>query len=135
MTRVILGKLKINRNTIYLMNKFLSTRDQNFNNQLSYFLEIRKKNSESKESIVRKIVKDIRKNQDVSLIKYEKKFSGIKKLNKKNLFFSKSELKKSLRTLSRKTKKDIDLAYNRILNFHKNQIMSLFLWRHPMIPR
>ena len=100
------------------MNKFLSTRDQNFNNQLSYFLEIRKKNSESKESVVRKIVKDIRKNQDVSLIKYEKKFSGIKKLNKKNLFFSKSELKKSLRTLSRKTKKDIDLAYNRILNFH-----------------
>ena len=47
------------------MNKFLSTRDQNFNNQLSYFLEIRKKNSESKESVVRKIVKDIRKNQDV----------------------------------------------------------------------
>ena len=45
--------------------------DQNFNNPLSYFLEIRKKNSESKESIVRKIVKDIRKNQDVSLIKYE----------------------------------------------------------------
>jgi histidinol dehydrogenase len=108
------------------MNKFLSTRDQNFNNQLSYFLEIRKKNSESKESIVRKIVKDIRKNQDVSLIKYEKKFSGIKKLNKKNLFFSKSELKKSLRTLSRKTKKDIDLAYNRILNFHKNQKVKTF---------
>ena len=55
------------------MNKFLSTRDQKFNNQLSYYLEIRKKNSESKESVVRKIVKDIRKNQDVSLIKYEKK--------------------------------------------------------------
>ena len=111
---------------IYLMNKILNTRSKNFDSQLSYYLDLRKKNSNSKASTVRKILGDIRRSKDASLIKYEKKFSGIKKLNKKNLSFSKSEIKKSLKLLNRKTKRDIDLAYNRILSFHKNQKINTF---------
>ena len=108
------------------MNKILSTRSKNFDSQLSSYLDLRKKNSNSKASTVRKILGDIRRSKDTSLIKYEKKFSGIKKLNKKNLSFSKSEIKKSLKLLNGKTKRDIDLAYNRILSFHKNQKLNIF---------
>ena len=108
------------------MNKILSTRSKNFDSPLSSYLDLRIKNSNSKASTVRKILGDIRRSKDASLIKYEKKFSGIKKLNKKNLSFSKSEIKKSLKLLNRKTKRDIDLAYNRILSFHKNQKINTF---------
>ncbi len=111
---------------IYLMNKILSTKSKNFYSQLSYYLDLRRKNSSSKTTAVRKILSDIRKSRDVSLIKYEKKFNGIKKLNKKNLSFSKSEIKRGLKLLNSRTKKDIDLAYNRILNFHKNQNIKTF---------
>jgi len=108
------------------MNKILSTRNKSFENQLSYYLDLRKRNSDSKTLTVRKILKDIKKNKDASLIKYEKKFNGKKKLNKKSLYFSKFEIKKNLKLLNKKTKKDIDLAYNRILSFHKNQKIKTF---------
>jgi len=108
------------------MNKILNTRSKSFENQLSYYLDLRKKNSNSKISTVRKILRDIKKRKDVSLIKYEKKFSGIKSLNKNGLCFSKSEIKKGLKLLNRKTRQDIDLAYNRILSFHKNQKIKTF---------
>ena len=111
---------------IYLMNKILNAQNKGFDNQLSYYLELRKNSSNSKASAVKRILRDVRKNKDISLIKYEKKFSGIKKLNKKNLSFSNLEIKKSIKLLNNKTKKDIDLAYNRILNFHKNQKIKTF---------
>ena len=111
---------------IYLMNKILNAQNKGFDNQLSYYLELRKNSSNSKASAVKRILRDVRKNKDISLIKYEKKFSGIKKLNKKNLYFSNLEIKKSIKLLNNKTKKDIDLAYNRILNFHKNQKIKTF---------
>ena len=108
------------------MNKILSTKKKDFDSQLSYYLGLRKNRSNSKASVVRKILRDIEKRKDISLISYEKKFNGIKKLNKKNLSFSKTEIKKNLKLLNSRTKKDIDLAYNRILNFHKNQKIKTF---------
>ena len=67
------------------------------------------------------MVDEIKKNKDKSLLKYEKKFNKLKKLRKKNLYFSNSEIKKNIKKLNKLTKKSIDIAYNRILNFHKNQ--------------
>ena len=108
------------------MNKILTTRNNSFESKLSYYLDLRKKTSNTKGSTVRKILKGVRKNKDISLIKYEKKFSGINKLGKRGLYFSKSEIKKSLKQLDKRTKKDIDLAYSRILIFHKNQKIKTF---------
>ena len=110
----------------YLMNNILDAKNKDFENKLNNYLELRKKNSFSKINLVRKILRDIRRNRDISLIKYEKKFSGIKKINKRSLQFSNQEIKNILKGLSKKTKKDIDLAYNRILNFHKNQKFKKF---------
>ena len=110
----------------FLMNNILNTKNKNFENQLNYYLNLRKKNSGTKLVVVRKILKEIKINKDNSLIKYEKKFSGLKKLKSKELYFSKDEIKINLRNLNYKTKKDIDLAYSRILSFHKNQKIKNF---------
>ena len=103
------------------MIKTLNTKSKNFNSRLSYFLDLRKKYSNLKNSTVKKIVDDIRKSEDKSLIKYEKKFNKLKILKKNNLLFSEKEIKKNLHNLDSKVKRSIDLAFNRILTFHKNQ--------------
>tara|TARA_B100000586_G_scaffold102216_1_gene73148 strand:- start:270 stop:1568 length:1299 start_codon:yes stop_codon:yes gene_type:complete len=108
------------------MIKVLNTKSKKFSNQLGYYLNLRRNNSSSKLGIVKKIINDVRKKKDKSVIKYEKKFSGFKKLNKKNIFFSNSEIKKSIKDVDTKTKTSIDIAYNRILSFHKNQKFKEF---------
>ena len=60
------------------MIKILNTKSKNFERQLEYSLNLRRKYSESTVRMVKKIVQDIRKNKDKSLIKYEKKFNGLK---------------------------------------------------------
>ena len=69
------------------MIRILNTKNKEFNKQLSYYLSLRKINFSSKSGVVRKIIADIRNNKDKSLIKYEKKFNKLKKLNKKIFIF------------------------------------------------
>ncbi len=108
------------------MNKILNAENKNFDKKLTRYLELRKKISYSKISIVKKILSDVKSKKDLSIIYYEKKFTGIKKLNKKKLSFSKSEIKSALKQLNKRVKRDIDIAYNRILNFHKKQSLKTF---------
>ncbi len=49
----------------FLMNNFLSTNSKNFENQLNYFLSLRKKNSDAKLIVVRKILREIKKKKIV----------------------------------------------------------------------
>ena len=99
----------------------LFTNSKNFNKQLSSYLNIRKPNDSSKLKIVKKIISEVKKNKDQSLLKFEKKFSKSKKLNTKDLVFSKSEINKITKKLDIKTKNSINIAFKRIYNFHKNQ--------------
>ncbi len=99
----------------------LFTKSKSFQKQLSKYLETRKPNGDAKVKIVKKIILDVKKNKDQSLIKYEKKFNSVKKLSKNDLFFSKSEINKIVKRLDIKTKNSINLAFKRIYNFHKNQ--------------
>ena len=71
------------------MIKILNTRSKKFNTQLNYLLNSRKFNFDSKVMVVKKIIQEVKKNKDKSLIKYEKKFNNLKKLNRRNLFFFK----------------------------------------------
>ncbi len=103
------------------MIKILNTKSKKFSYQLNFYLNLRRENSSSKLNIVKKIIKDVKNNKDKSLIKYEKKFSGFKNINKKNIVFSNFEIKKSINNLDKKTKQSIDIAFSRILKFHKNQ--------------
>ena len=108
------------------MIKTLQSKAKNFEKVLNSFLALRKGYSSKKITVVKKIINDVEKHGDKSLIKYEKKFSGFKKLNKKNIYFSKSEIAKNIKSLDAKTKESIDISYNRILSFHKNQKFKNF---------
>tara|TARA_B100002051_G_scaffold270412_1_gene303250 strand:- start:137 stop:1429 length:1293 start_codon:yes stop_codon:yes gene_type:complete len=108
------------------MIKIIKTNSKKFSNELDKCLNSRRGNSSFKLSIVKKILKDVKKNKNKAVIKYEKKFSNFKKLNKRNIFFSNSEIIKNIKSLDTKTKKSIDVAFQRILNFHRNQKFNGF---------
>ena len=69
---------------------------------------------------VRNIIEDIKKNKDVALLKYVKKFEN-KKANLNNITISQKTLKKAYSSLSYETKKSLKLAYQRIFYYHSRQ--------------
>ena len=108
------------------MIKTLNSKSKGFHKKLFNSLNSRKANSYSKIIIVRKIIKDIKKNKDKSLIKYEKKFNKLKILNRNSLYFKNSEVNNIIKKLDKRVKSSIDLAYKRILFFHKKQKSTNF---------
>ncbi len=101
--------------------KFINADQKNCMKKIKLILNKRKINSDSNLQIVKKILLDVKKNKDKALFKYEKKFSKLRKIDKKDIVFSKSELNFILKKLNKKTKNSIDLAFKRIYNFHKFQ--------------
>ena len=73
-------------------------------------------------NIVVNVIRDIKKNGDKALIKYEKKFG------KSSIIFSRpKEIQKQIKNLDKKVKKSIDLAYSRIFKFHsKQKVKNIF---------
>ena len=69
---------------------------------------------------VKKIIKDIKKNGDVALLKYVKKFEN-KKANLKSIIIPKKTLKAAYNSLSNESKKSLKLAYKRIFYYHSKQ--------------
>ncbi len=69
---------------------------------------------------VKKIIQDIKKNKDVALLKYVKKFEN-KKANLKSLIIPKKTLKDAYNSLSNESKKSLKLAYKRIFYYHSKQ--------------
>ena len=108
------------------MIKILKANSKNFEKDLNSILNLRKDNSESKLKVVRKIIKEVKNKGDFSLIGYEKKFNNIKNLNTKKILFSNSEINKNIKKLDIKVKKSIDIAFDRILRFHKKQKFKNF---------
>ncbi len=69
---------------------------------------------------VKKIIQDIKKNKDIALIKYVKKFEN-KKANLKSIIIPKKTLKEAYNSLSNESKKSLKLAYKRIFYYHSKQ--------------
>ena len=65
--------------------------------------------------MVIKIIKDVKKNGDKAILKYERKF------NNNNDIVPRFKKNKNLYLLDKKVKQAIDLAYNRIYKFHSLQ--------------
>ena len=96
--------------------KILNSKSKNFYNSLNTLLSKRKNKIQSSSVSVTNIIKDVRKNGDKSLLKYERRF------NKNNIIFpSAKQISKSIKSLDLKVKKAIDIAYNRIYKFHSLQ--------------
>ena len=104
------------------MIKILDSKKNNFNFSLDNLLLKRKNKIKFNSNIVIKIIKDIKKNGDKALLKYEKKFG------KNSIIISKpKEIKKQIRSLDKNIKNAIDLAYRRIFEFHsKQKVQNIF---------
>ena len=59
------------------MINILSSKSKSFKQQLLRYLDSRKPNNESKIRVVKKIIYEVKKEKDQSLLKYEKKFSNL----------------------------------------------------------
>ena len=96
--------------------KILNSSNNNFDKTLDSLLFQRKKKVQSNLVSVTSIIRDVKKNKDKALLKYEKKF------NKNDIIVPTSQqIYKSIASLDKKIKKAIDLAYNRIYKFHSLQ--------------
>ena len=98
------------------MIKILDSKLKNFDITLDKLLSQRKSKIQLKSVLVSKIIKDVKKNSDKAILKYERKF------NKNNIIVpNPKQIRKSIISLDKKVKKAIDLAYNRIYKFHSLQ--------------
>ena len=108
------------------MLKLIKANQKNFLSKLDFILDKRKAKNPNLDLKVKFIINDIKKNKDLALIKYEKKFSKFKNISINKIKFTKREKNKIIRKLDKRTKASIDLAYDRILNFHKKQKLFSF---------
>ena len=96
--------------------KILNSNSKNFDKVLGNLLLKRKSKLQSNSVSVTSIIKDVKKNGDKALLKYEKKF------NQNNIIVPTSkQISKSIKSLDKKVKNSIDLAYSRIYKFHSLQ--------------
>ena len=96
--------------------KILNNKSKNFDKLLDNLLLKRKNKIKFNSVSVSSIIKDVKRNGDKAVLKYEKKF------NKNNVILpSSKKISKSISSLDKKIKKAIDLAYNRIYKFHSFQ--------------
>ncbi|MBD1156679.1 histidinol dehydrogenase [Pelagibacterales bacterium SAG-MED20] len=98
------------------MIKILDSKIKNFDLVLAKLLSKRKGKVQLDSVSVSRIIKDIKKNGDKAVLKYEKRF------NKNNIIIpNHQKIIKAIKSLDPKVKKAIDLAYNRIYKFHSLQ--------------
>ena len=96
--------------------KILDSSKKNFDKLLDNLLMQRKRKVQSSSVSVTNIIKDVKKNGDKALLKYEKKF------NKNSVIKpSSNQIQKSIQSLNSIVKQSIDTAYNRIYKFHSLQ--------------
>jgi len=94
----------------------LDSKKKNFDKVLENLLLKRKSKVKSNSLSVSGIIKDVKKNGDKALLKYEKKF------NQNNIIVpSSKQISNSIKSLNKKVRKAIDIAYARIYKFHSLQ--------------
>ena len=96
--------------------KILNSNNKSFDKVLDNILIKRKYKIKSSLISVTGIINDVKKNGDKALLRYEKKFN----LNK-TIIPSAKQISRSIKSLDKKVKKAIDLAYSRIYKFHSFQ--------------
>ena len=110
------------------MLKIIRYNKKNSLNYLEKLLNKRKIVQKNKTESVIKIIRNVIKDGDKAVLKYEKKFSKIKTQNNK-IFFSNKELNKISKKADKKIKQAINLAYIRIKKFTQNKKFLSFKYK------
>ena len=98
------------------MIKILNSKIKDFDRILDELLSKRKNKVQLNSVSVSKIIKDVKKNGDKAVLKYEKRFN-----KNKIIIPNPKKINKFINSLDPKVKRAIDLAYNRIYKFHSLQ--------------
>ena len=96
--------------------KILDSSKKNFDKKLDNLISKRKKKIQSNLVSVANIIKDVKRNGDKAILKYEKKFN-----KNKIIIPSSKKIKRQINLLENDVKKAINLAYQRIYKFHSFQ--------------
>ena len=96
--------------------KILNSKSKSFDKYLNFFLTKRKNRVRSNSVSVTKIIKDVKKNGDKAILKYEKRFNKNKIITP-----NPKKISKTIASLDKKVRDAIDLAYDRIYKFHSYQ--------------
>ena len=96
--------------------KILNSNTKTFDKILDNLLQDRKRKIQNNSVSVINIIKDVKKNKDKAVLKYERKFN-----ENKIIVPDQKQISKSIKSLDLKVKKAIDLAYSRIFKFHALQ--------------
>ncbi|WP_041186235.1 histidinol dehydrogenase [Candidatus Kinetoplastidibacterium desouzai] len=101
---------------------FLNSSEKDFNLKLSQLLKISSQDDNSIEKIVTSILLDIQTIGDKALLQYTNKFDRISIKNASELEIPKSKWKEALDSISREQKKSLEIAAERIQEYHNHQI-------------
>ena len=110
------------------MLKFIRYNKKSSLKNLETLLNKRTSVQKNQTSSVVKIIKNVKKNGDLAVLNYEKKFSKIKAKTTK-IFFTNKEINQISKKTDKKIKQAIDLAYTRIKKFHLKQKITSFKFK------
>ena len=103
--------------------KILKSNDKGFDSKLDLLLSLRKNKVCHSSVSVTNIIKDVKRHGDKALLKYEKRF------NRNSILVpSLKKISKSIKSLDKKVKQAIDIAYSRIYKFHSLQKVKNILY-------
>ncbi|MDB2670312.1 histidinol dehydrogenase [Candidatus Pseudothioglobus singularis] len=106
-----------------MINK-LSSKDQNFTDLLNSLTSWDNSSNEEINSAVKKIIDDVIKNGDQSVLDYTQKFDSVDAGSISELVISKERLKKSFDNLDEEQKTALSIAADRIKSYHQKQIQE-----------
>ena len=110
------------------MLRYFNANQKNSIEKLEIILNSRKFKQQNQSSNVKKILIDVKKNGDKSVLRYEKKFSKVKTFSKK-IKFSRNEINRISNNIDKDLKKAIDIAFLRIKKFHLKQKFFPFKYK------
>jgi histidinol dehydrogenase len=109
--------------------KRLKLSNKNFYEELSSSLAFNEIDNEEIQSVVKKIVKDVRINGDKALLDLTNKFDFLDKKPGDSLELSHKDLKDAYDSLNSNIKNALDESANRILNYHKKQLQDSWSYK------
>ena len=109
--------------------RYLKYTDRYFKKKFNDLINNDKKSNNKINNHVAKIIKDIRDTGDSSLNHYIRKFDKINVKKIEELFISKSILKNAYSCLKKEEQKALNIAAERIIEFHKHQIPKNYIYK------
>jgi len=109
------------KNKAKLMINKLSSKDQNFSDQLNALTSWDQSSNEEVNSTVKTIIDDVIQNGDQSVLDYTQEFDSVSAGSISELVISKERLKESFDNLDEEQKTALSLAANRIRSYHQKQ--------------